>query len=121
MYSLASSVSSRSTIAKYASTLAGHHRYDLRGCTGASLIVTSEKSSVRDREVVNWMSILDVNETDNSMKTTRLICCKKWENNCRCMYNISDLPDLSYGAAFVTSIASPRLTLQPALLPVAPL
>jgi hypothetical protein len=86
-----------------------------------SLIFTSEKSSGRDREVVNWMSILDVNETDNSMKMTRLICFKRWENNGRCMNKTSGLPDLSYGAAFVTSIASPRLTLQPALLPVAPL
>jgi hypothetical protein len=86
-----------------------------------SLIFTSEKSSGRDREVVNWMSILDVNETDNSMKMTRLICFKRWENNGRCMNETSGLPDLSYGAAFVTSIASPRLTLQPALLPVAPL
>jgi hypothetical protein len=101
--------------------LAGHHRHDLRGCTGASLIFTSEKSSVRDREVVNWMFILDVDEECNSMNMTCLICSKRWENNGRCVDNTSGLPDLSYGAALVTSIASLRLTLQPALLPVAPL
>lgn len=94
MYSLAPSVSPRSTIAKYAGTLAGHHRHDLRGCTGASLIFTSEKSSVRDRELVNCMFILDVDEECNSMNMTRLICFKSWEDDNECMDNISGWQEL---------------------------
>lgn len=65
--------------------------------------------------------MLDVNETDNSMKMTRLICSERWENNGRCINITLGLPNLFNEAAFGTSIASLALTLQPALLPVAPL